>query len=179
MASKAFDDEGLPTRENTLIERGQWVGTIGNSYYSYLYGREPSGNGFRTGTMPGRCSGADPSGVGTNMSIEPGDMSLDEMVEVSKGPTLYLPRTWYTYPTRYGASTFSSSNRSTSYIIENGELVPIAPNAFKLIGDIKVMLKEIYGIGKERKIATTWAADQASIVPIIATKGLSVERSDF
>ena len=57
--------------------------------------------------------------------------------------------------------------------------MPIAPNAFKLIGDVGTMLREIYGIGSERKVATTWAAEQASIVPIIATKGVRVEKSDF
>jgi len=179
MASTSYDDEGLPTEAKTIIENGIWRGNIGDSYYSYLYGLEPSGHGFRTSPSPGRCSGCGPAANGTNFVIEPGDMSMDELVESCDGPTLILPRTWYTYPTRYGAPTFSSSNRSTSYLVDKGVKRALAPNAFKLIGDVKVLLNEVTGIGKETKTATTWGASASSIVPAIATKGFRVEKSAF
>jgi len=179
MSSKNYDDEGVPTSKHTLIEKGQWKDVLADSYYSFLYELGKPGNGFRTDLVPGRCAGALPSDSGTNMILEPGDMSFDELVEVAEGPTLVLPRTWYTYPTRYGAPTFSSSNRSTSFLVDKGELVPVAPNAFKLIGDIRTILNEVMGIGKEVQGATTWAASQSTIAPHLATKGIRVEKSHF
>jgi len=176
MGSKSFDDEGLPTRPRALVERGIWKGVIANSYYAYLYGLEPSGNGFRSGPRPGRMASAGIGNSPTNIVMEPGDMTLDEMVRECGGPALYVPRTWYTYPTRYGASGFSSSNRSTAFFIKNGEMVPVAPNAFKLLGDVATVLRDIKGIGKEVSTATTWAAGFCSIVPHIMTGGIRVEK---
>lgn len=178
MSSKAYDDEGLPTRPTVLIENGIWKGVLADSYYSYLYKREPGGNGFRTGTMPGRIAGSDPAANGTNFIVEPGEMTLEELIEVTPGPALMIPRTWYTYPTRMGGVGFSSSNRSTSYIIQKGELVPVAPNAFKLSGNIATMLKSVHGIGRETKSATTWAASVSTVVPHMSTSGLRVEKSE-
>ncbi len=176
MLSHSHDDEGLPTRRVEVINDGYYEDVIGSAYWSYLYGREPTGSGLRRSVTPGRCAGAQPSGSGTNLVVDPGDMSFEELVEASEGPTLYIPRTWYTYPTRWGAPGFSSSNRATSFLVEGGELVPVAPNAFKLSGDIGEILKSIYGVGKEVKTATTWIAMRAPIVPMIGCRGIRVSK---
>jgi predicted Zn-dependent protease len=97
-------------------------------------------------------------------------------VEECRGDALYIPRTWYTYPTRYGASGFSSSNRSTAFLVRKGELVPVAPNAFKLRGDAARVLREVKGIGREASTATTWSAGFCSIVPHLLTGGIRVEK---
>jgi predicted Zn-dependent protease len=176
MGSRAFDDEGVPTRPRALIEKGVWKGVLSNSYYAYLYGLEPSGNGFRFGPRPGRMASAAIGNSPTNLAVEPKDMSLEEMAAECRGPALYIPRTWYTYPTRYGASGFSSSNRSTAFLIKDGEMVPVAPNAFKLLGDVARALRDVKGIGKEVSTATTWSASFCSIVPHIMTGGMRVEK---
>lgn len=176
MGSKAFDDEGVPTGPRVLIDKGVWKGVLSNSYYSHLYGFEPPGNGFRFGPRPGRMASAPISNSPTNLVIEPGDMTLDELVKECRGEALYVPRTWYTYPTRYGASGFSSSNRSTAFLIRKGEMVPVAPNAFKLRGDAARVLGSIKGMGKQVSTATTWSATFCSIVPHILTSGIRVEK---
>ena len=176
MGSKTADDEGVPTQPRNLIENGVWKGVFANSYYAHLYGMEPPGNGFRHGSRPGRIASAPISSSSTNLLLTPGDMKLDELVKECRGSALYVPRTWYTYPTRYGASGFSSSNRSTAFLIENGEMTPIAPNAFKLRGDASRVLKEVKCIGKETVAATTWSASFCSFVPHILTGGIRVEK---
>jgi PmbA protein len=176
MCSRTFDDEGVPTAPRTLIERGVWKGAFSNSYYAHLYGFEPPGNGFRFGPRPGRMASAPISNSPTNLVLQPGDMSFDELIGECRGDALYVPRTWYTYPTRYGASGFSSSNRSTAFLIRKGELVPVAPNAFKLRGDAARVLCEVRGIGREASTATTWSASFCSIVPHLLTGGIRVEK---
>jgi len=176
MGSKTSDDEGVPTQPRNLLENGVWKGVLSNSYYAHLYGFEPTGNAFRYGARPGRIASA-PIGIApTNLVMTPGDMTLEEIVKECRGKALYVPRTWYTYPTRYGASGFSSSNRSTAFLIENGEMTPLAPNAFKLRGDVSRVLKEVKCIGKETVSATTWSASFCSIVPHVLTSGIRVEK---
>jgi PmbA protein len=177
MGSRAYDDEGLPTRKKTLIKNGKLEDVLGNSYFSYLYGREPTGSGYRFGYKPGRLASCQPSSNTTNLVMEPGDVTYDELVEDSKKPTLVIPRTWYTYPTRFGGTGFSSSNRSTSYLIDGGKLVSVGPNAFKLSGDVSEFLKGVEAVGRDVKVATTWAASSAYIVPYVKSKGFRVERS--
>lgn len=174
--SHRHDDEGVATRKVEIIKDGVFNDVIGTSYWSYLYDREPTGSSIRRYTDPGRCSGVAPDAFNTNLIVPPGDMSLEELVEVSEGPTIYVPRTWYTYPTRYGAPGFSSSNRSTAFVVEGGELVPVVPNAFKLTGDISEIFKTIYGIGREVKTATTWLVMTAPIVPKLASRGVRVSK---
>jgi PmbA protein len=174
--SHTHDDEGLPTRKVDIIKDGVYNDVIGTSYWSYLYDREPTGSGIRRYTDPGRCSGVAPDAIGTNLVVPPGDMTLEEMIEASEGPTIYIPRTWYTYRTRIGAPGFSSSNRATSFVVEGGELVPVPPNAFKLTGDISEIFRTVYGIGKEVKTSTTWLVLHAPIVPMLASRGIRVSK---
>jgi len=176
MGSRTFDDEGVPTAPRPLIEKGVWKGVFSSSYHAYLYGFEPPGNGFRFGPRPGRMASAPVSNSPTNLVLEPGDLSLEELVGECRGEALYIPRTWYTYPTRYGASGFSSSNRSTAFLVRKGELVPVAPNAFKLRGDAARVLREVRGVGREVSTATTWSAGFGSIVPHLLAGGIRVEK---
>jgi PmbA protein len=174
--SHTHDDEGIPTRKVAVVEEGVYKDVIGTSYWSYLYDREPTGSGIRRYTDPGRSSGCAPDAFGTNLVIPKGDMTMEEMVEASEGPTIVIPRTWYTYPTRYGAPGFSSPNRSTAFVVEGGELVPVTPNAFKLTGDMNAILGSIYGVGNEVKTATTWLVMRAPIVPKLACRGIRVSK---
>jgi PmbA protein len=174
--SHTHDDEGLPTRKVDIIKDGVYNDVIGTSYWSYLYDREPTGSGIRRYTDPGRCAGAAADAFGTNLVVPPGDMTLEEMIEASEGPTIYIPRTWYTYRTRFGAPGFSSSNRATSFVVDKGELVPVPPNAFKLTGDVSEILRTIYGVGNEVKTATTWLVMHAPIVPMMASRGIRVSK---
>ena len=174
--SHTHDDEGIPTRKVSIVEKGVYTDVIGTTYWSYLYDREPTGSGIRRYTDPGRCSGCAPDAFGTNLVVPPGAMTVEEMVEVSEGPTIVIPRTWYTYPTRTGAPGFSSSNRSTAFVVEKGELVPVVPNAFKLTGDMNDILTSIYGVGNEVRTATTWLVMRAPIVPKLACRGIRVSK---
>jgi PmbA protein len=176
MGSRTYDDEGLPTYKKVLIEKGELKEILSSSYYANLYGRESTASGFRYGLRPGRLASCEPSSYPTNLIMPAGDWTYDELIEESKGPTLVIPRTWYTYPTRYGGTGFSSSNRSTCFLIEKGKAVPVAPNAFKLSGDIRKFLDGVQAVGKDVKVATTWAASSAFIVPHVLSSGIRVEK---
>lgn len=176
MGSRSFDDEGLPTSKKVLISNGRLENLLTSTYFAYLYEMEPSCSGYRYGLRPGRLASVSPTSYATNLIMRPGDVTYDEMVAEAKGPTLVIPRTWYTYPTRFGGTQFSSSNRATSFIIEKGKAIPVAPNAFKLTGDIRKMLDNVTSVGKETKVATTWAASSSYMVPHLATSGLRVEK---
>ncbi len=73
LGSKPFDGEGLPTRRNVIVDEGRLATWLLDSYSARKLGLASTGNASRG---PGG-----PPGVGaTNLWLEPGDASLEEMI---------------------------------------------------------------------------------------------------
>lgn len=73
-SATAFDDEGTPTRVLYFIENGVFKAIPMDLFYAKKLGKEPTGNGFRSGieSMPGTSV--------FNTIIDPGTKSLKEMI---------------------------------------------------------------------------------------------------
>ena len=79
LGSKPFDGEGQPTRRNVLVEGGRLISWLLDHYSAGKLGLESTGSASRgTGSAPR---------VGTtNLWIEPGQGSLEEMIgEIDRG----------------------------------------------------------------------------------------------
>jgi PmbA protein len=79
LGSRPFDGEGLPTRRNIVLDRGRLATFLLDSYSARKLDKQSTGNASRgAGSAPG---------VGpTNLWIEPGDKTLDELIaETPKG----------------------------------------------------------------------------------------------
>ena len=71
----AFDDEGVPCRTKKIVEKGVFKGFLHNLKTANYFNVEPTGNGFKEGV-------AGKIGTGpTNMFIEPGNLTKDEIIE--------------------------------------------------------------------------------------------------
>lgn len=174
LGSKGYDDEGIPTKKKVLVDRGMLASMFVSTYFGNLYDMPPTGNAFKFGAVPGRDAASQTHAYGTNMVIEGGDMSFDELKEGSDA-AIYIDRMWYTYPMNYAEGTFSSSNRSTAFLIKNGEIIDvIKPNSFKIRGSVKDLISNIEGMTKERKVATAWAAITCTLAPAIRTGNIRV-----
>ena len=73
LGSKPFDGEGLPTRRNVVIDRGRFTSYLLDSYSARKLGAESTGNAARS-------PGSAPMAAPTNLWIEPGEQSFDEIV---------------------------------------------------------------------------------------------------
>jgi PmbA protein len=73
LGSRPFDGEGLPTRRNVLVDRGSLASYQLDNYSARKLGHESTGNATRSaGSAPG---------VGpTNLWLEPGEGSLDDLI---------------------------------------------------------------------------------------------------
>jgi PmbA protein len=73
LGSKPFDGEGLPTRRNVIVEQGRLATWLLDTYSGRKLGMPSTGSASRgAGSAPG---------VGaTNLWLEPGDTSLDDMI---------------------------------------------------------------------------------------------------
>ncbi|MCX8204509.1 MAG: TldD/PmbA family protein [Candidatus Nezhaarchaeota archaeon] len=76
--SYSFDDEGVEAKRKVLVDRGRPVGLLHTRWTAAATSQEPTGNG--------RGLYSAPKSMASNLVVEPGTWSLDEMIEeTSKG----------------------------------------------------------------------------------------------
>jgi len=163
LANKVFDDEGVPVKENVLISKGVLKTYLHNTSTAKIFKTETTGNAGLVMPTP------------WNLELDEGDMSREEMFrEVKRG--LYLTNTWYTRFQNYATGDFSTIPRDGIFLIEGGEIkqswkdIRLSDNASK-------MLKNIFGISKERQHVHWWGeADPPSLSPYILMKDVQITR---
>ena len=163
MSNRVFDDEGVPVKENVLIDKGVLKTYVHNTSTAKIFKTETTGNAGLVFPNP------------WNLELDAGNMSKDEIFkDVKRG--LYLTNTWYTRFQNYATGDFSTIPRDGMFLIENGEIkqswkdVRISDNALR-------MLNNIAGISKERQHVRWWGeADPPSLSPYILMKDVQITR---
>ena len=164
MSNRVFDDEGVPTQENVIIEKGLLKTFLHNTSTAKIFKTKTTGNAGIVAPGP------------WNIEMDPGSMSREELLkQVRHG--LYLTNTWYTRFQNYKAGDFSTIPRDGIFQIENGEIGQSLKN-IRLSDNALRMLKNITGISKERQHVHWWAeADPPSLSPFILMKDVQITTS--
>jgi len=164
IANRVFDDEGMPTKENVLINKGVLKTYLHNTSTAKIFNTETTGNAGIIMPSP------------WNVEMDAGGMNRDEMFqEVKRG--LYLTNTWYTRFQNYATGDFSTIPRDGMFLIEKGEIkqswkdIRLSDNALK-------MLSNVVGISKERQHIYWWGidGDLPSLSPYILIKDVQITR---
>jgi PmbA protein len=182
IASKAVDDEGVPTRTTTLIDRGVLRCFLSDTYYanklsSNVREFRSTGNGFRFGPVPGRNYSALPQIQPTNLVVKTGEERLEEMVkDTARG--ILLGRIWYSYPVNPTVGEFSTTNRGDTFYIEKGDIAGyVPPNSFRINDSLPRLLKEIQGIGREQKQSIVWGGVSSCLSPYVKFRDVKITYS--
>jgi predicted Zn-dependent protease len=125
LCSSPFDDEGVPQSTTTLVENG----VISHFLYDAMYGTalnaDPTGNGQKLPSSGLALSKVDikyslfPTTQPTNIAVEAGTMSLDELVSTTK-KGIYVEQ-FSALESDPFTTSFGSEIRN-AYLIEHGEL---------------------------------------------------------
>lgn len=164
MANRIFDDEGVPTRENVLIDHGVLQTYLHNTSTAKIFKTETTAN---AGLVAPNA---------WNIEMNFGNMTKEGLFKgVKKG--LYLTNTWYTRFQNYAKGDFSTIPRDGIFLIEKGEVnqslkdLRISDNALSLLGNIA-------GISKERQHVHWWGeADPPSLSPYVLIKDVHITKS--
>jgi PmbA protein len=171
IGTKPFDDEGVKTQVNNLIDNGVFSKTYGNLFDSFKEYTESTGNASRPGSPMGRSAESIPISAPHNMQIKSGDISQDEIIKDTKHGLL-VGRLWYTYAVNPTRGDFSCTARSGIRIIENGEIKnPGKP--VRIIHNLPVLLKNISAIGNNGRNVLQWASNP-SVVPSLRAEKIHV-----
>jgi len=164
ISNRVFDDEGVPTQENIIIEKGQLKTYLHNTSTAKIFKTKTTGNAGIVSPGP------------WNIEMDPGEMSKEELLKELKHG-LYLTNTWYTRFQNYATGDFSTIPRDGIFEIESGEIkqslkdIRLSDNALR-------MLNNIVGISKERQHIHWWSeADPPSLSPYILIKNVQITTS--
>lgn len=137
LGSRPFDGEGLPTRKNTIIEKGVLKSYLLDTYSGKKLGLQSTGNASRS-------VGESPSVGPTNFYLVPGQTSPEDIINTVKDG-LYV-----TELIGFGINmvTGDYSRGAGGFWIENGELAyPV--EEITIAGNLKQMFKDIEIIGND------------------------------
>jgi PmbA protein len=164
LGNRVFDDEGAPTRENVIIDRGILKTYLHNNSTAKMFKTETTGNAGLVVPTP------------WNVEMEPGDAKKEELFkEVKRG--LYLTNTWYTRFQNYAKGDFSTIPRDGIFLIEKGENKQSLKD-IRISDNILNMLNNIALISKERQHVHWWGeADPPSLAPYVLIKNVHITKS--
>lgn len=137
-----FDDEGVLTTEKAIIDKGVFATALYDLKSANKAGRQSTGNGFRNGSAV--------SEMPTNLVVETGDKSFDELLEeVGEGIILTDLSGLHA-----GVNAISGdfSLLCEGYLIENGkkgrpvEQITVAGNFYEVIKSIKSVGNDIINV---------------------------------
>jgi len=174
--SKIFDDEGIPTKKTAIIEKGILKSFLYNTYTARKEDRESTGNALRDVLLQIVPKYRLEPFIGpTNIVIEPGTASWDEIVEEVKNGVITKDF--------IGAHTSSSQSGTFSIApycaskIENGEIKYPIKEAM-IGGDILTLLKNVEIVGNDVKQVQFYDGalikDATLIAPTVLVRNVSV-----
>jgi len=140
MKSSPFDDEGVATGVTPIIEKGVFKNFIADLNYSSRMNTKPTGNGRK---VNGRTMT-----YNNNIVIKSDDSIQYREIMANMQEGIFVGTALVNCNIR-GDFIIMPKN---SYLIQNGEIVGMLKNAFRINGNIFQLLNNILAISEERKI---------------------------
>jgi len=137
LGGRVFDDEGVETRSNGIIEDGVLKGYLHNLTTASKWKVKDTGNAGFVTPHP------------WNLEIGGGDSTYDEMLrEMKRG--IVLTSNWYTRFKNYRTGEFSTVPRDGAYLVERGKIVkPL--KGMRMGDDLVRMFSSVALLSKHRE----------------------------
>lgn len=161
---KRFDDEGVPTRRNLLVQKGILKTYLHNTSTAKRFKTRTTGNAGLVDPRPHA------------VFVKPGDWTRDEIFsEVKDG--LWLTNTWYTRYQSYLTGDLSTIPRDGIFHIRKGE-VSEAWKDIRVTDNLIHMMKSIVALSDKAEQVTWWGeVSVANHVPYALIKDVGVTKS--
>ncbi len=149
--AEPFDDEGLPTRRNIIVENGILKTYLHNSTTAKRHGTTSTANAGIIVPTP------------FNLIIEAGDRSFEKLLsEVDRG--IYVTNDWYLRYSNYREGDFSTVPRDGLFMIKNGSIEkPL--KGLRLVGNMIKLLSSIIALSMERHWIEWWEVETPVYAP--------------
>ena len=163
LGGRVFDDEGVRTRSNRIIEDGVLNGYLHNLTTAKKWKTESTGSaGFVTPHA-------------WNLEVGGGDSTYEEMVkEMKRG--IILTSNWYTRFKNYRTGEFSTVPRDGAYLVEDGS-VTRSLKGMRAGDDLQRLLSSVQLVSKHREWIQWWEVDTPTLCPWLLVDGMTITRA--
>ena len=161
--SVKFDEEGVPTQKNIIIEDGVLKKYLHNTSTAKRHKTKTTANAGIVSPNP------------FNLIFENGNFNKEEMIrQVKRG--LIVTNVWYTRFQNYESGDFSTIPRDGMFLIENGRVTgPV--KELRVSDNLIRILQNIAAVGKEPEPVFGWEVEVPTITPAVLVKDVRLTKS--
>jgi len=161
--TRIFDDEGVATRDNVIIEKGILRTYLHNSSTAKRFNASTTGSAGIIDPHP------------WNLEVYAGDYGLDEMMkEVKEG--FLITNNWYTRFQNLRTGDYSTLPRDATFYIKDGE-IKYSVAGLRISDNLPRQLKSILAISKERRWVYWWEVTTPTLAPYMLIKQTNVTKA--
>lgn len=160
--SSAFDEEGMPTRDTLLIEKGVLRGYLHNTSTAEKYNTQSTANAGIISPHP------------TNLVVSPGTKSKEELIRmVDDG--IYVTNTWYTRFNNHSTGDFSTIPRDGIFRIKNGSIkYPLKD--IRISENMNHLLSNLIALGSDSTQLRGWEVSTPVIAPSALIRNVNITK---
>ena len=164
--SSTLDDEGYPTQDNVLIERGVLETYLHTSYTATKFKAQLTGSArFEAG-----IGGMVPTT--RNIILEAGESSLEDLFDKAHDG-LYITNNWYTRFQNYRTGDFSTITRDGVFEIKDGKLAhPV--KGLRLSDNMVRILQSVKALSKEQNWIRWWEVPTPTLTPYVLVRNVGI-----
>ncbi len=163
LLSRPFDAEGVPTRRNTIVERGVLRGYLHNTSTAKKYGTATTANAGLLNPRP------------WNIILPPGDVSEEDILS-ELGDGIYVTNAWYTRFQNYTAGDFSTVPRDGVFLVEGGEITG-SLGGIRISDNMKRVFENIVCMSRETRQIRSWEVRGCVVTPWAVVDGVGISRA--
>lgn len=156
-----FDPEGMPKRKVVIIDKGVANAVV----YDF---RTATRDGVRTTGHKGGDSAWNPGPMPTNMFMDTGDSTLEEMIGSTKRG-LIVTRFHYTHCPEPSRVVATGTTRDGTFLIEDGRIVARVKN-LRFTESMVDAFGRVESLSKTSRITRDWWSTFEPVLPIVKIK---------
>lgn len=161
--SSKFDDEGVPTRKNMIIENGILKTYLHNTSTARRHNTKTTANAGLLSPSP------------FNIVFNNGKLNKEEIISsIKKG--LIVTNVWYTRFQNYATGDFSTIPRDGMFFVENGRISG-AVKELRISDNLLSMLKNVAAIGNRPEQVFGWEVELPVTTPPVLVKNVHITKS--
>ncbi|MCS7116617.1 MAG: TldD/PmbA family protein [Nitrososphaerota archaeon] len=163
--TKAFDDEGVPTRNNVIVERGTLKTYLHNTTTSKKFNTQTTSNAGLIVPQP------------WNLVVEQGNKRFEDLLsEIDHG--IYVTNGWYLRFQDYQRGDFSIVPRDGIFLIKDRSIAHPVKD-LRISDNMLRIFQNIEGISSERLWVKWWEVEVPTLTPYVIVNDLNFTRSLF
>ena len=161
-SSTAFDDEGVPTFNKSIIEKGILKNLLHNSGTARKMRTESTGNAGITFPTP------------WNLRISTGELN-EENLSMELGKGLIITNNWYTRLHNHVEGIFSTVSRDACLLVKNGEIVGNVGRV-RIADKLDRIMRNIIDLSKNYYNIKWWDVRIPTKAPYVLIKNVNITK---